>query len=104
MTNAHVGLALIAVGVGAQVAQVGLGIADDADGLAVFIDRLGIVDGQLHVGLGHDLVQLLVQGFSGLNHGVLMSFSMPSSAGTETSLVQVYRPVWMEPSAAEMRA
>ena len=65
----HIGLALVAVGVGAQVAQVGLGVADDADGLAVFIDRLGIVDGQFHVGLGHNLVQLLIEGFGGLGHG-----------------------------------
>ena len=52
---------LVAVGIGAQVAQVGLGIADDADGLAALIHGLGIIDGQIHGGLGHLLAQLLVQ-------------------------------------------
>ena len=48
---------LVAVGVRAQVAQVGLGAADHADGLAVGVHLLGVVDGQIHLAGGHDLAR-----------------------------------------------
>ena len=52
---------LIEEGVGAQVAEVGLGAADDAHGLALFGSGGGIVDGEVDGGVGDDLLELFIE-------------------------------------------
>ena len=63
-----VGAGLGEISVCAEVAEVGLGPADHADGSAVVVHGLGIIDGQEHLAAGDDLLELLLQRAGGLGH------------------------------------
>ena len=57
---------LVAVGVRAQVAQIGLRAADHTDRPAVGVHLGGIIDGQIHIRVSHDILKLLVQFVRGI--------------------------------------
>ena len=65
---------LVKISVGAEVAKVRLGAADDADGLAVLGRGLGIIEGEIDVGGGDNLAELFVElcraGVDSLSRGV----------------------------------